>query len=348
MTLKKLHTWNWIFWLILFCLFSVYARVEQDRSENLVHYPGAQLVTLAILSQIVLYLYPWLTKKPLPLLRHSIAAVIFGFLYQWLTGISILLGERLFGFTEHYTLASLLDFFIAHPFRAFEGAVLYAVIMITISFFHFKHLYDLRKKELRASQNLLESSSLKTLTNQLQPHFLFNAMNNISMLIRKNENSKAIDMTAKLSSLLRRSMSGDKQKYSSVAEEISFLNDYIALETLRYEHVHAELKVDDQILEARIPQMTLQPLVENAFKYGNTDSGTVSVTVHIYRDDKRLAIEVFNPGTFDASWNISDTRGIGLHNTIHRLRQIYGANYTFRIQEEQDGVRIIIRIPYEG
>lgn len=282
------------------------------------------------------------------LIRNILTAIVFGFLYQWTSGIMILLGERLLGFQEHYSFSSLLTYFSTHWPQAFIGSFFYIIIFITISLFHYKKLYDLRSKELASTQVLLQSSALETLTVQLQPHFLFNAMNNISMLIRKNENTRAIEMTAALSNLLRRSMSENQNAHIRLAEELSFLEEYISLEMLRHDKVEVKFDIDDSVQTARIPQMVLQPLVENAFKYGSLQEvESPIITIAIYRKEDSLNIEIFNPGFFDTSWNINDKKGIGLHNTIHRLRQIYGAGYNFQIKEEKEGVRMIIRIPYE-
>ncbi|ELR71093.1 Signal transduction ATPase, FimS family [Fulvivirga imtechensis AK7] len=346
--IQKCIKYHGLFWVALFLLAIAYKAISYEGVENIIYFPGAHIFTLALLSHGLIYLFSHLIKGKHLIIKHLVAAIIFGFLYHWISGFVVLMGERLFALPEHYTLHTLFVYFKDYWFIAFEGICWYGGIFITLSLIYYKGLYEIKMKELVDAYTMLKSSSLEVLSAQLQPHFLFNAMNNISMLIRKNEKGRATEMIASLSHLLRRSMSAGEQPKITLADELSFLKEYISLEKLRYTDVGVKIQLDDATRNAKIPQMILQPLVENAFKHLIPDEGnTLLITIDICRKENLLEIEVCNPGVFDAPYDIACKKGIGLYNTIHRLRQMYGTRYSFKIIEERDGVRMVINIPYE-
>ncbi|MGK7389684.1 MAG: sensor histidine kinase [Candidatus Cyclobacteriaceae bacterium M2_1C_046] len=315
--------------------------------NNLLFWPGAYVLSLALLTPLVRNFFR--ISRKFHWLTHIPEALLFGIFHHILTGIFILLGERLFEVYEHYTFYSLFYFLMNEWHLVFQGSLWYIFIIICLWLLHYKNRYEEKTKELTETQQLLETSLTEALSARLNPHFLFNAMNNINMLIRKNENKKAIEMSAALSSLLRRSMTPGGADKISLDEEIRFLKQYINLEMLKHEeNVKVNLNIRDKVANPKLPQMLLQPLVENAFKHGvDQQFNEAEVTIDIYRSDDKLILEVFNSGVFNSSWNIAQNKGIGLHHTVHRLRQQYGSDYLFQIKEERHGVRIKITLPYE-
>lgn len=345
---REILKFYWLFWLILFLLFSAYQLIKHNfiLPHNLLFWPGAHFLSLLLLSPLVIHLF--FVKKP-TFIAHLIFAVVFGVFHFILEGLIILLGERLLQFQEHYSFSGLVAHFQNNPYYIITGIGWYVVIVILLFLFFYKDRAKKNELDLKKAEKMLDQSSLESMTYRLNPHFLFNAMNNINMLIRKNENKKAIDMSATLSQLFRRSMAPESDPFIRLKDELVFLQQYIDLEMLRHEdNVKVNVYAEENTGNPKIPKMLIQPLVENAFKHGidqHHEQSEISIT--ILKKDDLLVLHVFNSGVFDSSWNIGKTKGIGLHHTVHRLRQMYNDRYSFTIKEEKEGVRVIITMPYE-
>ena len=204
-----------------------------------------------------------------------------------------------------------------------------------------------RERELRAVEleKSLAEARLKSLQMQLNPHFLFNTLHAISALMHKDVDA-ADRMVAQLSDLLRRALdSGDEQEVS-VQREIDFLQRYIAIEKTRFgARLTVEMKIAPETQSALVPNLVLQPLVENAIKHGIervARPGTIEISAH--RADGELILEVADNGKgLPEKWN----ENIGLSNTRSRLHQLYGANHRFEMRNrETGGVAIRIAIPF--
>ena len=204
-----------------------------------------------------------------------------------------------------------------------------------------------RERELRAVEleKSLAEARLKSLQMQLNPHFLFNTLHAISALMHKDVDS-ADRMVAQLSDLLRRALdSGDEQEVS-VRREIDFLQRYVAIEKTRFgNRLTVEMKIAPDTQSALVPNLVLQPLVENAIKHGIervARPGTIEISAN--RVDGELILEVADNGKgLPEKWN----ENIGLSNTRSRLQQLYGANHRFEMRNrETGGVSIRIAIPF--
>ncbi|MBX3738090.1 MAG: histidine kinase [Candidatus Didemnitutus sp.] len=204
-----------------------------------------------------------------------------------------------------------------------------------------------REEGLRAQ---LAQAELAALRQQIQPHFLFNAHNAVAALIRERENDKAIDAITQLSALLRQLMEHAGKPEIELWRELDYAQAYLAIEKLRLEErLVTHFLIDDDCLDARVPTLILQPIVENAVRHGiaqRRNPGTLTVTAR--RDGDRLAIEVVN----DASEFAESTargRGVGLGSTRARLERIFGRSLRFAIAFNQDGVsRVRIEFPFRA
>ena len=204
-----------------------------------------------------------------------------------------------------------------------------------------------RERELRAVEleKSLAEARLKSLQMQLNPHFLFNTLHAISALMHKDVDS-ADRMVAQLSDLLRRALdSGDEQEVS-VRREIDFLQRYVAIEKTRFgNRLSVEMKIAPDTQAALVPNLLLQPLVENAIRHGiepQARAGKIEITSS--RENGELILEVAdNGGGLPAQWK----ENIGLSNTRSRLSQLYGTNHRFDLRNrESGGVSIRIAIPF--
>jgi two-component system, LytTR family, sensor kinase len=215
-----------------------------------------------------------------------------------------------------------------------------------------KYYQRLRERELTTSQleARLAQSRLQVLKFQLQPHFLFNTLNTISELIYTNPDS-AERMITDLSDLLRLSLEKLEVQEVSLQQELDFLKKYVEIEQIRFhDRLKIEMKIAPETLDAKVPNMILQPLVENAIKHGIaplSQGGTIKVAA--VRNNGNLLLSVSDNGVGLKSIDISEIpEGVGLRNTKSRLKHLYGSRHQFEIQPiAEGGVALNLTIPFQ-
>lgn len=182
-----------------------------------------------------------------------------------------------------------------------------------------------RVREVRAArlETELSRAQLHALQAQVQPHFLFNTMNTISMAVREERNHEAVTMMAHLSGLLRRSIVAAVRPETTLMREVAFTRHYLRLERYRMEdRLEVEWEMDAQVLDARVPTMLLQPLVENAVRHGLSDlpeGGRVAVRAFADSGSLHLVVEDDGRGLRPDSGE-----GTGIQNVRRRLAARYG------------------------
>jgi hypothetical protein len=208
-----------------------------------------------------------------------------------------------------------------------------------------------RERERRAAQleAQVAQARLQALETQLQPHFLFNTLNGIAALIYENPKA-AHSMLAKLSELLRMSLKGDGEPEVLLRSELDFGRRYLELEQMRFgSRLAIEWDIDPEALDARIPNLLLQPLLENAVKHGIAPvSQPGQITVSARRDKDRLRMRVADngPGLAETK-GLNGDSGIGLQNTRDRLRALYGNEYQIEFSSTKgEGFTVEIAIPF--
>jgi len=192
----------------------------------------------------------------------------------------------------------------------------------------------------------LAEMRLAALRAQLNPHFLFNTLNAISTLALKGDQAAVTETLGRLSSLLRAALDGHTQEIS-LAREIEILDDYIAIQQIRFaDGLSVEKAIASNTLEGLVPTMILQPLVENAIKHGvNGQSGIRRIHVGAAQQNGSLLIEVRDHGPGIRSTTARD--GIGLANTRARLEQLYGPHCRFEYgSAAEGGAAVRIAIPF--
>ncbi|MCH9032031.1 MAG: histidine kinase [candidate division Zixibacteria bacterium] len=194
----------------------------------------------------------------------------------------------------------------------------------------------------------LSEARLTLLKSQLQPHFLFNAMNMIVTLITSNPDV-AKTMLIKLSSLLRMSLDIGKNQETTIREEIAFTRLYLDLQQTRYhDRLKARINSPDELALAKAPFLILQPLVENVVKHAVCECDEpVEVVVDISKINGMLQIKVEDDGPgFTGKKGEFSGQGIGLANVRKRLSTLYGDLYFFSLDEsDRGGARAIVRFP---
>lgn len=217
--------------------------------------------------------------------------------------------------------------------------------------------YVERTRDAEIERILLKSSiretEAKVLRSQLNPHFVFNALNSIRALVYEDP-TKAQQGITQLSNILRNSLLADRRKTVELREEIKTVEDYLALEKVRYEdRLTSRIDLDPRTLYWQVPPMMLQTLVENAIKHGvqkAVGGGFVEVTSWLETHDKeqqdRLHIRIRNTGVLGDK---KASGGFGLENTTTRLDLLYGPLATFQIiQDKPDEVCAEISIPNQS
>ncbi|HUP87711.1 MAG TPA: histidine kinase, partial [Longimicrobiales bacterium] len=206
-----------------------------------------------------------------------------------------------------------------------------------------------RDRQLLASQlsAQLSQARLHALRMQLNPHFLFNSLNNIAMLTRKNENATAVKMLAGLADLLRYVLEDDRGDEVSLREEIAFVNRYLEIERLRFaDRLKIKSDVDEETLDAFVPTLILQPIVENAIQHGMAKANPGVIEIAARKLGDRLVLQVRDDGPGLANGPRA-SQGVGLSNSRRRLEQLYGDLYSLDIRNgDESGVVVTISLPF--
>jgi two-component system, LytTR family, sensor kinase len=243
-------------------------------------------------------------------------------------------------------LAALRSFVWWFP----SDALLYwAIIAID---YGVRHYGKLRERELRASQleAQLSEARLQALKTQLQPHFLFNALHTVGQLVRTGQHGTAVDVVAGLGELLRRMLDGVTTQDVPLKQELEFVRGYLTIEQIRFrDRLRVVVDADPETLDARVPHLILQPLVENAIHHGIAPrSSGGSLVICARRIDGDLHLTVRDDGSGLAARSVADGAGVGLTNTSARLRQLYGSGASFEVVNVADGgVAAHVVLPFQ-
>lgn len=210
-----------------------------------------------------------------------------------------------------------------------------------------------KEQQLRRSQAeaIAHEAQVKMLRYQLNPHFLFNTLNAIAALVTAKELSRAGTMIVQLSNFLRYSLDNDPVRRVTLKEEIDALKLYLNIEQTRFaERLALDFAIDTSAEVVRIPSLLLQPLAENAIKYAVApmeEGGKISVSAELDKD--YVCIEMLDSGPgIKAEDQSLEGVGIGLRNTVDRLHEFYGDNYTFNLESAASGgLRVFMRLPLE-
>jgi two-component system LytT family sensor kinase len=287
----------------------------------------------------------WLRLKVLALIPRVILATLLLslLLYYVKFALEFLLGIA--GGSQHDLLEVTSNVLNITPFF-FSWSLIYFL-------FHFIDNYkkaEIENLKWEASINEVELNKLKS---QLNPHFMFNAMNSIRALVDENP-GKSKDAITQLSNILRNTLQMGKNRVIPFDEELKIVNDYLALESIRYEErLKAVVKIHPQSREFNVPPLMIQTLIENGIKHGISklvEGGRIEVETHVEND--KLLVRICNSGQLVEK---ADTdSGFGIKNTLQRLQLLYGNAASLKISN-RDTTSVIteLAIPkkvilYEG
>jgi len=205
-----------------------------------------------------------------------------------------------------------------------------------------------RERLLRA-ENEAREARLSALRYQLNPHFLFNSLNAVSTLVLDGNAPAATQMLAQIGELLRSSLDSEVIPEIALSREMAFTDRYLAIEQTRMgERLQVDLAISPDTLDALVPSMLLQPLVENAVRHGVVpvvEGGRIAIESALHQGRVRIVIR--NSGPRRADNPRGNGNGIGLNNTVERLRALYGLDHRFLLEwPEAGGCQVTVELPF--
>lgn len=254
--------------------------------------------------------------------------------------------EKMGDAAELYQKVSAMDTFLSAWIVMLAWSGLYFAIK------YYGLFQEVQKSALKSAA-MAHEAQLKMLRYQLNPHFLFNTLNAISTLVLERQTDAANHMVTRLSSFLRHSLDNDPMQKVTLEQELTALKLYLDIEKVRFEErLMLELDIGDQASRALIPSLLLQPLVENAIKYGIAraeEGGHLRIAARVFAGDLLIELSDDGPGVDLVDGQIPDANGVGLRNTRERLAELYGSRHSFALSKtDPHGLTINIRIPYEA
>jgi LytS/YehU family sensor histidine kinase len=223
------------------------------------------------------------------------------------------------------------------------------VLILTITY-----LVDSRERVARQMSETarlneeLSKAQLAALRRQMEPHFMFNTLNSIAGLVRDHRNDAAVSMIVGLSEFLRRASTDFYRSQVTLAEEVEYLQRYIDIQQVRFgERLRVSVDIPADLLDAQVPSLLLQPLVENAIKHGvakRVVGGSVRVTGA--RKDGSISLSVYNDGpTLPKDWETTGA-GVGLANLRTRLQIMHGSASELQMRSAgTEGVEVVVTVP---
>lgn len=342
---------TWIKWPLLFLLATMLGFFFASQSYLSYLYRGYEANFLGSLRYVLPEWYVWACLTPV--------IVWFARRYpfertSWLRPTLVhLLASGLMTLAKMYILSGITHAVSWLPDRPVVLVQMHPNLVTYWVILGLSHTVDyyrrFREKELRTSQleARLAQSHLQVLKMQLQPHFLFNTLHAISALMHKDVEA-ADRMMARLSDLLRLTLENTGVQELTLKQELEFLRGYLEIEQTRFcERLTVRTDIQPEVLSARVPNLLLQPLVENAIRHGIEPykrRGTVELSAKRANGRLLISIQDDGPGLKD---DVQATReGVGLANTRARLKQLYGSDFRFELHNGRErGLTITLEIP---
>lgn len=294
------------------------------------------LLALACFAAIILYRYyqPGKSNRVYRLIFAISITVLYSMTFKWM--ITYLLGAD-----EYYT-----DFLEkSMPIRSIIS--LLVLTFLTITNWLLYNIQEQKEKEQRRNdaEQLVKEAELARLRQQLQPHFLFNSLNSISALAGTKPN-EARKMIQQLSDFLRGTLKKDEQQTVPFNEEIEHLKLYLEIEKVRFGHrLQVDININPEDLDAYLPPLLLQPIVENAIKFGlydTVDDITISISAHV--ENNVLQVQIKNPFDSDTQ-QANEGTGFGLSSVQRRLFLLYARNDLMTTDKKDGQFTTALKIP---
>jgi LytS/YehU family sensor histidine kinase len=303
-------------------------------------------ITFTHLLRWTIRRYGWLALPPAGLMTRVIAGTLLIATMSFL--VTVALSQAVNGtpvapiasafYQKLSVTGQLRNLFII--MLIFHGA--WVAIYLVFAMQRHRHQAELRQAQLGEA---LQTAELRLLKSQLNPHFLFNALNGLRSLI-VDDPTHARDAVTQLARTLRYSLASGEEDLVSLERELEMVDDYLSLESMRLaERLRVEREIAPAARTVRVPVMLLQTMVENAIKHGIAqlkEGGTLRIAAHV--QEKELVLRVVNPRPIDNS--PAESGGVGLRNSSERLRLMFGSRASLRLDLSQAGQATAeIRLP---
>jgi two-component system LytT family sensor kinase len=323
------------FYFVLVLAVLPYRKLEEIRNQTI----GCAALFLA--SSLLRPVCRSLMRRSLPWIGMELRALVwsaaFGTVAAFVTELAILRVVRLL-WTD--LLVNLLQMSV----MLFLWCTLYFSIKLW-------QQSALERERLLRAESEARNAHLSALRYQLNPHFLFNSLNAVSTLVLRGDASRATRMLSQISGLLRTLLDGPIVAEVALGQELDFAREYLAIEQSRLgERLRVVFEITPECLDAAVPSMLLQPLLENAVQHGvgRLREGGI-IEIRASGESNRLLLVVWNSGPrhgADAGL-VQNGRGVGLANTTERLKRHYGSGCEFVLQwPDAGGCEITIRLPF--
>lgn len=236
------------------------------------------------------------------------------------------------------------------PLALFQRFLEYWILYAILSAAHYQKQYKDKALELAQMEGQLSNAKLNALKLQLQPHFLFNTLNTISSLMEIDVKG-AQKVVSRLGGLLRTVLDKEKRNLIPLGQELEFVRNYLDIEQVRFnDRLEVNYDVQEDTLDALVPSLILQPLVENAIKHGfarRIDEGRIEVRARLETGFVVITIKDDGEGAENIGTDLFAT-GIGLQNVQNRLALLYGAQAGLTVKNlPKTGFEVCITIPYQ-
>jgi sensor histidine kinase YesM len=233
----------------------------------------------------------------------------------------------------------------------FVDFIFYFLAVASYIAFEYQRNSNEKEKLILQLETRLAQAQLQALRMQLHPHFLFNTMNSISTLILKSEIQKANSMLVSFSEFLRITLEENGSQVVPLEKELLFIESYFDVEKIRFQDkLNVEMNINPSTRKIKVPNLILQPLIENAIKYAvapKKSNGLVSITTKIIDDKLLILIKDNGPGINDDFPIDYKGKGIGIKNTKERLNKLYGNKASINFENIKDGgLLITLKIPF--
>ncbi|MEP1093769.1 MAG: histidine kinase [Cyclobacteriaceae bacterium] len=356
LSFRKVIVLNTLFWVVIWAiaLWNNFQWAESTNREfsidTVLSWSFPYYLSFALIGPLVyLLLIRWIdygySKQ---VLLHLGPAVLTGFVHQ--------LGMFVFAslFSPNLSLSSELTFWEKLSlqydrgfFFSIHGFLFYWLV---VGIFYSIIIYQkYRREELNnlVLKSDLNVAKLQSLQMQLQPHFLFNSFNTISMMARKNKMAEVVEMIGALGELLRESLALKDTQMLPLSKELELTKKYLQIQQVRlHDRFTLHIDIPKVALETMVPSLMFQPIVENAFKHGiEKTSGQVSFHITGSLDGRQLTLQFFNEGTLlDEKFEINNHAGFGLTTVVSRLEHAYEEDFRFELKNTQDRKGVVAEL----
>lgn len=311
-----------------------------------------QAYTWAVVTPVIV----WLGRR-FPLVRerwlgnvviHLVICLSFVFLID--LGYAFHVSNVLPPATPRPLLAQATRYFVVWVLS--DGMLYWTILSVSYAIDHYRRF---RERELTAArlETQLAQADLQALKMQLHPHFLFNALHTVGSLIRTGDQNVAVRVVVGLGELLRRMLEGASRQEVPLKQELEFIRGYLDIEEIRFrDRLTVVVEVDPDVMDASVPHLILQPLVENALRHGiepHRSAGRLMIGASRTGDRLQLVVRDDGPGIGAEAGTQPDAArpGIGLLNTRARLAQLYDTSFELDVGNlPAGGVEARVTIPF--